>query len=220
MSTVKILSAFMILLSVYSCGKSEQKNIQTSSDKTISNSDVTKDTCDSPDANIDCSFRNMPADLTNILTISKPGEPGEKIIISGNIFHSDSTTPYKDVIIYAYQTDSSGYYSKKGNETGAQKWQGHLHGWCVTDSNGYYEIHTIRPGRYPSNDFPAHIHPVIKLPDDSKPFYINDFVFNDDSLVNEKYISSLQYPGGTGVVELIISEGGILRAHRNIILPD
>lgn len=218
MNKFKILSIFVIVMFLSSCGKSEQKQIQNSSDKTISNN--AKDTCDSPDADIDCSFRDMPSDLTNIMTISGPGEPGEKLIITGNIFHSDSITPYKDVIIYAYHTDSTGHYSKKGDETGVRKWQGLLYGWCVTDSNGYYEIHTIKPGRYPSNDFPAHIHPVIKIPGEAKPFYINDFVFKDDSLVNEKYISSLQYPGGTGVVELKRSADGILLGQRNIILPD
>lgn len=219
---MNILNYFfiVIVLFIYSCGNSEQKQIHNSSGNNISNSNANlKDTCDSPDADINCSFRDMPSGLSNIMTISKPGKPGEKIILSGNIFHSDSTTPYKDVVIYAFQTDSAGYYSKKGDETGVRKWQGHLYGWCITDSNGYYEIRTIKPGRYPSNEFPAHIHPILKLPDDSKPFYINDFVFKDDSLVNENYISSLQYPGGTGIVDLKKSADGILRGQRNIILP-
>lgn len=219
MNKSKILYFIILAMFLSSCGKSEQKQIQNSTDNTISNSNKAKDTCDSPDANIDCSFRDMPSDLTNIMTISKPGEPGEKIIISGNIFHSDSTTPYSGVIMYAYHTDSMGYYSKKGDETGVRKWQGHLYGWCITDSNGYYEIHTVKPGRYPSNEYPAHIHPVIKIPGEGKPFYINDFVFKDDSLVDEKYISSLQYPGGTGVVELKKSADGILMGQRKIILP-
>ncbi|HMQ68308.1 MAG TPA: hypothetical protein PKA90_04900 [Ignavibacteria bacterium] len=219
MNKVKMLSFFVLLMFLSSCGKSEQKQIRNTYDKNFSNSGKTKDTCDSPDANIDCSFRDMPSDLTNIMTISEAGEPGEKVIIYGNVFHSDSTTKYSGVIIYAYHTDSMGFYSKKGDETGVQKWQGHLFGWCITDSNGYYEIHTVRPGRYPSNEYPAHIHPVLKIPGEEKPFYINDFVFKDDSLVDEKYLSSLQYPGGKGVVELKRSADGILTGQRNIVLP-
>jgi protocatechuate 3,4-dioxygenase beta subunit len=204
-----------LIVIISSCGNTSKKQ----SDEVNTNRSAT-DTCDAPDPDVNCNFLDMPEELNSVMNIAVPGEPGEPIIISGRFLRSDSVSPLKDLIIYAFQTDSSGYYSKKGNETGVRKWHGSLYGWCKTDSNGIYEIRTIRPGRYPSNDFPAHIHAVIKKPDGSSPFYINDFVFWDDSLVDEKYISSLREPGGSGVVELERSNDGIMRGKRDIILSD
>ena len=160
---------------------------------------------------------NMSGKLTNIMTIAQTNEPGDKLLITGTIFKSDGLTPYPNVILYAYQTDITGHYSKKGNETGFQKWHGHLHGWCKTDSDGKYELHSIRPARYPDNSMPAHIHAAYKLPSGQMD-YINDFVFKDDSLVNEKYLSSLSNIGGTGVVDIQKTEKNIWTGKRDLIL--
>jgi protocatechuate 3,4-dioxygenase beta subunit len=153
------------------------------------------------------------------MTIADQKETGEKLMISGTIFKAYGKTPFPDIILYAYHTDSKGYYSKSGNETGVQKWHGHFHGWCKTDSNGYYEIHTIRPARYPDNTMPAHIHAAIKT-DSGKMFYITDFVFKDDSLVNEKYLSSLVNIGGTGVVDIKKTTENTWTGKRDIILTN
>lgn len=173
------------------------------------------DSCDNPDADIRCCFVNMPSTLTRIMSISKENDPGEKLLITGTIFKADGLTPYPDIILYAYQTDHRGYYSKKGDETGFQKWHGRLHGWCKTDSNGQYEIHSIRPAPYPDNTMPAHIHTAIKT--EKAMFYINDFVFKDDPLVNDKYLSSIRQSGDNGVVD-IMKFKGIWKGKRDIII--
>ena len=103
-------------------------------------SQVQKDSCDNPDADINCSFIHMPSSLNNVLTIAGKNESGERMVISGKVFKSDGKTPYSNVILYAYQTDSEGYYSKSGKEQGAQKWHGRLHAWCKTDRYGKYQI--------------------------------------------------------------------------------
>lgn len=210
---IEIFFILIIITILFSCGKSSSQK----SDLSKTNSTSGLDSCNNPDGNINCCFAEMPVELTNIMKIAEDIEPGERIIISGRILKQDSITPYPNAVIYAYHTDNNGYYSKKGNETGIQKWHGHLHGWCKTDDKGYYEIHTIKPARYPENLFPAHIHSAIKLPDDSQPVFINDFVFSDDDLVNEKYLNGLKEEGGTGVVELKKSDG-ILKGTRDIIL--
>ena len=197
---------------LFSCGQSHpQKNI-------TSQTAMTKDNCVDPDANINCCFRNMPIDLTNTMIIGDGNEAGDKLIISGIIYKSDGKSPYPGVIIYAYHTDNTGHYSKKGDETGIQKWHGHLYGWCKTDNNGHYTINTIRQAQYPNNTFPAHIHSAFKLPDNSEPFYINDFVFKDDKYVTQAYISSLTLTGGSGVIELSKSSDGIWKGKRDIII--
>lgn len=206
---------FIMIIAIFSfvaCGKSTTKNL-SSQDKTVN----TKDTCESPDADINCCFVNMPDNLTSVMNIADNSEKGERIIIKGKLLKEDETTPYSDVIIYAYHTDANGYYSKKGNETGFQKWHGHLHGWCKTDAEGRYEIHSIKPARYPVNEFPAHIHWAIKKPNGDSQ-YLNDFVFSDDSLVTDKYLSELNLPGDNGVITLKENGEGVLIGDRVTVL--
>ena len=177
------------------------------------------DDCDDPDADINCCFVGMPSELTSTMTICGPEEPGERLILSGTVYQADGKTPFPGVILYAYHTDNKGIYSKNGTETGVQKWHGHLHGWCKTDQNGHYEIHTIRPASYPKSTAPAHIHSAVKKPDNSRPFYINDFVFRDDPFVSEKNTANLRNPGGSGIVDVLKSAEGVWTGKRDLILP-
>ena len=63
---------------------------------------------------------------------------------------------------------------------------------------------------------PAHIHTAVKT-DNGQMFYINDFVFKDDSLVNEKYLSLIQ-PGENGVVDIRKTTENVWVGKRDIIL--
>lgn len=170
------------------------------------------DTCDGPDVNIECNFVDFPSSAASIMKIAPDSEPGRKIVIKGTLLKKNNGGPLANAMIYAYQTDSTGHYSKDGTETGPRKWQGRLYGRCITDSDGKYEIHTIRPGRYPEGSFPAHIHWMVKLPDGTAT-YLNDFVFSDDEMVNSRYLNSLTLPGDNGVIELKV-ENGFYVAYR------
>lgn len=111
MTTYLSACGLLLLAFITSCNPSshDPANAQTLVQK--------KDTCNDPDANINCCFINMPGNLTNIMTIAAPNEPGERLIITGTVTKADGT-PYPNVIMYAYHTDHTGHYSKKGNETG------------------------------------------------------------------------------------------------------
>ena len=90
---------------------------------------------------------------------------------------------------------------------------------CKTDINGNYKINSIRPARYPGNNIPAHIHAAIKNQEGKGLYYISDFVFKDDNLVNEQYLKSVaSMVGGIGVVNVVKSKDGIWIGQRNIIL--
>ena len=208
----KILNYFFLILTVSSCMEAQQNRpgVQT----------LTNDDCDdSPDVNIECYFVNMPDNLESTMIIPSEGETAKELIITGTIYKADGKTPYQYAILYAYHTDSDGYYSKRGNETGIQKWHGKLHGWCRTDSAGHYTIKTIRPAPYPNNSIPAHIHSAVKLPDNSM-LHINDFVFADDPLIDEEYKSSFERQvGGTGIMELLKIDN-VWIGQRDIILED
>jgi len=81
------------------------------------------------------------------------GEPGEPLVVSGQVFAPDGTTPAPGVTVYAYNTGAEGYYGANRTE-----YPPRLHGWMLTDRAGRFELHTIRPGRYPGMRVPAHVH--------------------------------------------------------------
>ena len=148
---------------------------------------MSSDTCDDNDANPRCCFVQMPQNLESTLVIAPPGEPGQRIKITGQFFKSDGKTPYPNVLVYAYQTDTTGRYTRNGDETGILRWHGRLHAWGRTDEMGRYEIQTIRPAAYPGRKNPAHIHAVIWEPGaGEEPYYIQDFLFADDPLLSAR----------------------------------
>lgn len=174
-----------------------------------------KDNCDDPDASIECCFINMPKQLSSTMVIPHDGSKSEKLVINGTIYKKDKT-PYPDVILYAYHTDPKGEYSKKGSETGYQKWHGSHHGWCKTDKKGNYRIETIRPASYPKTTAPQHIHSAIKPPGNA-PFYITDFMFRDDPNLPKSMPNKFSLQGGTGVVD-VKKTGDTWIGRRDIIL--
>lgn len=208
-------AALLPALFFFSCAENNRNQVIAVPESTQPS---TLDTCDDPDADICCSFAQMPAELSSVMQIAPPGEPGEQLVIRGKITKSDGKTPVAGAILYCYHTNEKGIYAKKGGETGVLRWHGHLHGWCRADTEGRYEIRTIRPARYPSNNLPAHIHPAIWV-EGSEPCYLTDFVFSDDNLVDEKYLRSLgRTPGGTGVVNLKKNTTGVWEGERVIML--
>jgi len=78
-------------------------------------------------------------------------EPGQRLVVSGQVFRPDGTTPAAGVTLYVYQTDRTGLYGARGEPP-------RLRGWMTTDAAGRYEYRTIRPGSYPGREIAAHIH--------------------------------------------------------------
>lgn len=210
-----IISPCIIIGLALACIKTENaENIYS-----VNHKNQISDTCNDPDRDdINCHFEYMPENVSAYLKIADDTVSGNRIIIKSRLLKSDGKTPIPNAIIFHYHTDKYGYYPKNGKEKGIHKWTGYLHGWNKTDENGYFEIHTIRPAQYPSNDFPAHIHSVVKINPDTKAFYINDYVFKDDPLVSEKYTGNLNFQGGNGIVEFDSDSSGVLIGKRDIIL--
>lgn len=97
--------------------------------------------------------RETPAELFSHAQIAAPGEPGEPLVVAGQVFAPDGRTPAADVTVYAYNTDAQGYYGKNRAE-----YPPRIYGWMKTDAAGRFELHTIHPGRYPNMRVPAHVH--------------------------------------------------------------
>ncbi|MBM9593087.1 protocatechuate 3,4-dioxygenase subunit beta [Roseitranquillus sediminis] len=107
----------------------------------------------------------MLADLDNDLTCNFTGRPaiGERIIVHGRVTDQERR-PQRGVLIEVWQANAGGRYRhrKDGYLAPLDPDFGGC-GRCITDDEGRYEFHTIKPGAYPwpngTNDWrPAHIH--------------------------------------------------------------
>lgn len=199
------ISFFFLLLLTFGCGVGNSSTAQGTNDSE----------CDSGNAPLSCLF--PPKHETGpAVWLAGEMEPGEPMTISGSLLDKKKK-PLPGYILYVYQTDATGRYTKTGDETGVQKWHGHLHGWVQTDADGRFEINSIRPAPYPNGGIPAHLHCAVKPPN-GEPFYINDFVFADDPLVTKTYLKRLSYDGGDGVVDLQKNENGEWIGERVLVL--
>jgi protocatechuate 3,4-dioxygenase beta subunit len=95
----------------------------------------------------------VPAALSWRAEIAPDGEPGERLVVSGQVFAPDGRTPTPGVTVYAYNTDAQGYYGANRTE-----YPPRLYGWMRTDDAGRFELHTIHPGSYPGMRVPRHVH--------------------------------------------------------------
>lgn len=154
--------------------------------------------------------------LHTIDTLPDFQDPGPKLEISGIVYKADGKTPAADVVLYVYHTDQKGIYPKKGNEAGWGKRHGYIRGWVRTDKNGFYRFYTLKPAAYPGGNIPAHIHVTVKEPDKNE-YWIDDYLFDDDTLLTAEEKQKQQNRGGTGIIKLVPGKGYLL-GKRNIIL--
>ena len=164
-----------------------------------------------------CGAAEAPKNVSSSVVIAGNNEPGERLVLTGRVLHRDGRTPAPNVILYAYHTNAAGIYPKRGNETGNARRHGYLRGWLRTDGQGRYRIETIRPGTYPSRVDPAHVHVVVGAPEGEEQ-YVDDFVFADDPLVDDRYRGRVRNRGGSGIVTLT-KRGGVWHGSRDIVLP-
>jgi len=148
---------------------------------------------------------------------------GQKVLLTGIVYKNDGRTPAPGVFLYYYQTNPEGKYLHKPEEVRSMEpnelgqTHGYIRGWVKTDHNGRYSIYTIRPGAYPGNDEPAHIHITVKEPNDIKEYYLDDFVFDDDKILNSARRKKLENRGGSGILRMV-KQDDLLIGERNIIL--
>lgn len=157
--------------------------------------------------------------LSNTLRLPDWEDKGSKLAIRGVVYKADGKTPAPDVVLYVYHTDQTGIYPKKGNEKGYDKQHGYIRGWIKTNDKGEYKFFTLRPGSYPQSNNPAHIHVFVKEPGKS-PYWVDDYLFDDDPFLTNKQRGQLQERGGNGILKTTAgSEGKAQEAiERNIYL--
>jgi len=167
------------------------------------------DACDQ----CDLMYENMPKNMSWQTTIGN-NEPGEPMIIEGTIYQKDGKTPAPDIILYVYHTDAKGFYSTLPGQKGNR--HGHLHAWMKTSADGKYKFTSIRPAQYPERKIPAHIHPLIKEPGLTL-YWIDEYLFDDDTLVTDEVRRHEQKRGGNGIIHLT-KKDGVWRGSRDIVL--
>jgi protocatechuate 3,4-dioxygenase beta subunit len=135
--------------------------------------------------------------------------------IEGVVYRPDGT-PAPDVVVYAYHTDSGGLYSRGTPETEASRRHGLLRGWVRTGPTGRYSFDTVKPGPYPGQSIPAHIHLTVLEPG-RRPYWIDDIVFAGERGVTEQYRRERENRGGNGITN-VTRRNGLLVARRDIVL--
>ncbi len=94
----------------------------------------------------------------------KGGEPiGERIVVSGRVL-DENGRPVTNTLIEIWQANAAGRYIHVSDQHDAPIDPNFFGaGRCVTDAEGRYKFHTLKPGAYPWGNHPnawrpAHIH--------------------------------------------------------------
>ena len=144
-------------------------------DITLKNTPIVGGPCEGCEA----VFDGLPQTLRSQTNIAPPDEPGERLLIRGQVRHRDGK-PAAGIIVYAYHTDNRGIYPPPAAPiSDAADRHGRLRAWARTDEEGRYEFDTIRPAGYPQTDISAHVHLHVIEPKRCT-YYIDNIVFNDD----------------------------------------
>lgn len=203
---------YIVLLLPFGC-KQKSTIGNSRENKESEKSDVLGGPCDG----CEIMYVDMPNAINSIDTSAAWYEKGQRLMINGTVKKLDGVTPAKDILIYYWHTDDRGYYSPSANQNERSKRHGHLRGWVKTDTNGKYFIYTIKPGAYPNDSIPSHIHVLVKEADVQKEYYIDDLVFNGDEYLTKKYTATMTNRGGSGILYPEIKDK-IMVANHNITL--
>jgi protocatechuate 3,4-dioxygenase beta subunit len=110
-----------------------------------------------------------------------PGdEPGTPLVVSGTV-RADDGRPIEGAMLYVFHTGAGGSYSSSGGNVAdmGDSLNPRLFGYLKTGADGRYEFRTIRPGQYPDNGPPAHVHYQIDAPGFARQ--TTELMFEDDS---------------------------------------
>ena len=111
----------------------------------------------------------------NTTLIALPGEPGDRLFISGAVLSNDCLTPVPDAMIEVWQANDAGAYDTSPAFL--------LRGTMYTDANGLYAFESIIPGAYlnGSQYRPKHIHYKVSKP--GFPTLVTQLYFEGDPYI-------------------------------------
>ncbi len=150
-----------------------------------------------------------PASLTNVSRLAPPNEPGQPLVVEGEVRLPDRQAA-AGVVVFAYQTDDGGLYARPGSAT---PWR--LKGWAATDAAGRFEFDTIRPGPYPNHSTPAHIHLSFVTACCGRQF--DDLMFDDDPLATPAFRAHFAQVGEHALYVSVHNVQGV--QHARVTVP-
>lgn len=211
-TVIKLSIVFSLSLLVLSCQGQTKQHANTTKPTRATNAIV-----GGPFENRDFMFIGMPQNIK--VTDTNPGwnQEGQKLLITGTIYKNDGKTPAPNVILYYYHTDIYGRYPNSEALDQRVVRHGYMRGWIKTDSKGHYAIYTVRPASYPNTQIMAHIHPAIKEPHLEYPYYIDEWVFDDDPFLTQSQRNNMTNRGGSGILKTTLKDN-IQVAKHDIIL--
>lgn len=154
-----------------------------------------------------------PREAAHSSTLVLPDEPGERLVLSGEVFAADGRTPLPGVTVYVYQTDMNGLYNPEAKYGVPHR----IRGWVNTDRDGFYEFHTIKPGLYPNRTTPAHLHMTVSRRD-MPEWWLPEVRFEGEPLVTAAETQASAADGRFGNVRPLVARGGRLYCTRDLRL--
>ncbi|MBB1062051.1 hypothetical protein H4F98_15865 [Lysobacter spongiae] len=162
-------------------------------------------------------FDGIPARLNSRARIAPGSEPGAPMLVVGKVLDAQGN-PEPGIVVYAYQTNSQGIYPESPEVPNLEtRRQGTLRAWVKTDASGRYAFDTIRPGSYPGEDIPEHIHFHVLEPGCST-YYVDDIMFTDDPKLTPKQIARIAKDRGGNGISTPIQHEGVWYVTRDIHL--
>ena len=156
---------------------------------------------------------DIPGILDVESRIAPESEPGEPLVIDG-VVRDRMGGPAQGIVVYAYHTNSNGIYPPDNRVPGV------LRGWAKTDSEGRYRFRTIRPGPYPDDDIPAHVHLHVIEPG-KVTYIVDDIIFTDDPLWPSRWAPDMRSGrGGDGLGDPVKDADGVWHIRNDIVLGD
>lgn len=160
-----------------------------------------------------CGSCSPPRTIPSRSVVVPTSEPGERLVISGDVYQPDGVTRASDIVLFLYQTDATGRYNQPDDSLNPR-----LYGWVRSDAAGHYEIDTIRPGSYPGQSIAAHIH-AHAFGAERPEWYIDEFRFAGDPFLPAAQRSLPDTLGRLSpVVKLSRGADGVWRGIRDIRL--
>jgi protocatechuate 3,4-dioxygenase beta subunit len=145
------------------------------------------------------------------ITIAAKDEPGERLIVTGQVFAADGKTPLAQASVYVFHTDTKGLYTPETNDNRNPR----LRGYMRTDAQGRYEYSTIKPAPYPNNRIAAHIHYVVNAPGYQERIF--EIVFEGDPNIDERMRADAAREGsGFSIRSLTRDQQGVWRCAQDV----
>ncbi|MGO9255614.1 MAG: hypothetical protein ACLQU1_04835 [Bryobacteraceae bacterium] len=146
-----------------------------------------------------------PRQLSSHAQLVSDREPGERLIVTGQVFAPDGRTPAAGVTIHAYNTDAAGYYGENRAE-----YPPRIYGWMRTGTDGRFDLRTIHPGHYPTMQVPAHIH-FAAWGAGYPPQWVDELQFAGDRYLTAAMLEQDAALGAFRRIQPLVRDGDTLR---------